>query len=359
MRFIIILSIISTAFGCSNSDGTAIIGAEYYRKVSTRAIKDIFPLYPISPDSARAVNCFQVSRDTAGRIIEIAFLKEGEPALNPAVNFAKLSIAYTDSSETWRLLDLDGRSCFPQSNIDHIVYYMDKNKFARKKTNFDADGNEVEDSIGVSTYLLVPDTKNRIAKVFRSNARGDTIIDNNGVYADTLIYDDRGNITLWSFYSRDGRLANSSQGIAITLFEYDQKGNIIEIRFLDAESLLAVNGELGFARIRTEYNEAGNVSSIAAYKPIDSVPDDSGSLFQLISIRYDDKGNKTKMSTRTFRDEIVQNEVEISYDMAGDPVTATYNFYVNEESDLAKAIVEYQNGVEVKRTYIDKYGNIR
>jgi hypothetical protein len=354
MREMIILTLLMMTYTYSHADS-----AKYYRSVSTKGIKEFVLQGPVSPYMADRVNCFRITSDTLGRIVEVVYLKDGKPAIHPTFHYGRLTIKCSDTSEVWQMLDLNDKPSFPRPEMASLVYYFSQEGVPREKINYGAADNVIEDSAGVARYLFIPDASLRIARMLRTNIKGDTIVDFNGVYEDRFTYDEEGNIAKWAYYSQDGRLTKSNQGVAFTRFEYDHVGNVSQIGFYDEDSRLVLNNEFDWARSRMKYTEYGQISSLANFRPDVSISGDTGAISMYTTMSYDDSGNRILTCVRQFIGGVAQNEVETHYDENGVVTKAVYNFFVNEKSDLAKAVVEYKNGAEVKRTYIDKYGNIR
>jgi YD repeat-containing protein len=352
IRITAFIAISMTFCHCSNAENV-----QYYREINTRGFRDFIMQCRIESNLALTVNCFRVRSDTLGRVVEVVYFKDGKPAFNPVYNYNKLTIEYTDSSDVWRLMDLDSKPSFTQANLACIVYQLDSNGVPREKRFYDPNGKITEDSFGVAVYLLSHDTTNRVISMLSTSSNGDTIIDNNGVYEERLSYDTDGNTIEIGYYSPQGRLSNSNQGVAVTKFEYDEIGNVTQIVFLDENSQLCVNNELDFARSEIEYLDCGYVSTIREFRPDDVANEDSGSLCQSTTLTYDDKGNRTKMVVQTYEGGIVQNQVEYEYSGDGDVTRKTYYLYVNKKSDLFKAEILYRNGKIPDTTFIDKFGN--
>jgi len=353
MRIPIFLLISVTFFCCSYADSS-----QFYRQVGTTGIRHFVLQYPVATDLAQSVNCYRVERDTNGRIIEVVYIKDGKPAFNPVFHYSKLLIVYTDSSEIWRLLDLEGKPSIRQPDMAYYAYYYDSDGLPKEKINYDINGNMIEDSAGISKYLITSQVNERVTRVLRTNIAGDTIIDNDGVYEDRLTYDENGNIIEWAFYSLKGDLSRNKEGFAMSKFEYDKNRNNTQMTFLDENLHLCLNEALECARMRLSYDENGNISSMTSFRPDSSISADSGSLSLTSEALYDEKGNKIKMIVRCFDKGSRLNKVETEYDKNGEILTEIYFFHENEESPLAKAEVRYKDGKEIDTTYFDKDGNI-
>jgi len=259
----------------------------YYRHIDFSGVHNVKLKYPINPDTTKSGYYFKVVFDGRGRIVSIKFPNVGGQGNDPKVIYSTLSISYSSRREKRLFFDPRGLSVINEKGVYSEIYALNSKGFPKSMANLDNNGKTIEDSLGVSSYVLKTDDRGLITDCLRLNIKGDTIIDNKGYYRTHFIYANGGFIVEQANYEKDGALSEAANGIAIIRYKYDSLGNIIEEYYFDENNRPKGEIENKAASLKYFYDGVGRAVECRYFNEFDELVDNS---CPILKINYDEDG---------------------------------------------------------------------
>jgi hypothetical protein len=348
--------VLITVFSCLT------YGAEFYRDFDISRINHVQLKFRLDPQNSELLNClkkyYKIEFTQNNKIGKIIYMSSGKTAYTSEKHFASIEIEYSDSSETWRYLDLDGKLCFPDSEMGCFIYYYDYNGNAKCKINYDKKGEPMADSLGAVKYIYSINDTAREIQVNILDYKSKEITDSNGIFRESIIYDSLGNEIEIKFFSENGESIPGEFGIIHNLMEYNDKGNVVKMVFLDSQGKPHINNRLGAAELEYEYDDDGNVILMKYYKALNDTTLVPLTVGNSIRVLYDKCGRMTNMIIYPNDDKTSAAKIDIEYDTDGNKTKQTY-YNKTDFNGPASIVVLYDpNGIEIGTTYFDKDGNV-
>jgi uncharacterized protein YuzE len=245
--------------------------------------------YPVNPKDYKKINCYRVEYNEEGRIINAVFLKGGKPVMDVYNELSSIEIQYSDNNEKWFYRDVDGKSTV--YNVEYESYDYDSTGKLLSCTNYSAEGEIVEDSVGIAKYIYDVDSLNNIISNRRVNLYDDTTMNYRRQYKDVYKYDSRGNLIEVANFDENNDLLLDLNCVAITRFDYNENNEIIDVAYFDVFNERTISKDEKASRIILEYDSNGNCIQMECLDENNNLLFNDENGYSYIQFQYYDNGN--------------------------------------------------------------------
>ncbi len=312
-------------------------GVEYYRYLQfSETPYDIEKgTHKITPEEAKSVNSYKFTRDDAGRLISVEYVR-GDVLLGYGAmgNASKITYTYDGNTQVKHFFDYKNQPVESQG-VFAYQYSLDENGNRRGLMFLDKDGNMIENRNKIHSYTWnkLPDG---MIKENRYNLQGKEVIMNEfcPFYELRFSYNDKGYTTRMANYQGDSLYNCTAEncgdiGVSYFAFEPNENGD------LQSFSVHNVVGQLsnlywGWAKRLNKVDANGNVLETAVFDQDDEYL--GGKNVPVTQYEYDEHGAVVKVRNMD-KDRKLLNDpktgvaiTEYTYDQVGQRAdTLTYD----------------------------------
>jgi len=323
---------------------------EYFRHIDDEGIEPLIGKHQVNEETALKINCYRFVYNEQSRLIEVEYIKEGNPGKDPRLGVTKFIIKYENGIEFRSHLDTEGNPISDTTGVYKYKRILDKENNTVLAINYDEKGNIIKDIFGVAQYYTFLNEKGMPIRYFHLNEKGDTITHAMGLYEVRQKYDQTGNVIEIYNYGKDGRLGgNQTFGPVIYRSKFDKHGNWIEGRVYGSDGKLANTEHLPYAVRQSKYDEKGNKKEEFYY-------DNNNKLLSKIKF-YKNGSTLESWSHMSFAQPKIPELANISYlygkfDKNGSLIELSYH---DEDEKLME---RDDNGIAIERYEYNEKGEI-
>lgn len=332
-----LLAFLSLGFMACNSGGKetdenteTTQAVKHYRHIlfSETAFDGINGTHEISADQAKNINNYKFTYDEKNRPVSIEFCR-GDVLLGySSTGAAKITIEYTDSTETRLYFDKEGKSKEVNGKVFKSVFSTDATGMRTGLKFYDKEGNQIENRNKIANYTWkkLPDG---MIKENRFNLAGEEVVMNQfcPFYELRFTYDDRGFVKRMANYQAD-TLYNCTEencgdiGVSYFAFDVNDKGDLLKFTVCNTVGQLS-NLYWGWAKFEQKLDENGNLTEIAYWDQDNEYL--SGKSVPVRQFKYDEHGAVTEVTFMDSERNVINDPkegfaiVEYKYNEQGNP----------------------------------------
>lgn len=295
---------------------------------SETAFDGINGSHEISAEEAKTINNYKFTYDEKNRPVSIEFCRDSILLNYSSTGAAKITIAYTDSTETQLYFDKDGKSKVVDGEVFKSVFSTNATGMRTGLRFFDKEGKQIENRNKIASYTWskLPDG---MVKENRYNMAGEEVVMNEfcPFYELRFTYDDRGFVKRMANYQADtlyNCTAENCGDIGVSYFSFDisDKGDLQKFTVYNTVGQLS-NLYWGWAKFENKIDENGYVTERAFWDQDDEYL--AGKSVPVRHIKYDEHGSKIEEVLMDGERNVINDPnngiaiFEYKYDVQGHP----------------------------------------
>jgi YD repeat-containing protein len=286
--------------------------------------------HELTPEQAKEINNYKFTRDDAGRLASVEYVRGEEPLSYGSLGgAAKITYEYIDNLQIKRFFDKNGEQV-ESGGVFTYEYTLDENGTRTALRFLDRDGNPVENRNKIHNYvwMILPDGKLQekrynLAKEetvmnpfcpfyelrFTYNDKG--YVTEMANYMDDKLYNctaencgdigvsyfefesnEQGDLLKFSVYNVTGQMSNLYWGWSRRVSSYDDNGYVLETATFDQDNEY-VGGKM-IPVTQSSYDKHGAVVEVRNMDKDRNIINNPDSGVAITQYNYDEKGNRTE-----------------------------------------------------------------
>lgn len=303
---------------------------KHYRHIlfSETAFDNVKGIRELTAEEAKTVNNYKFTFDDKKRPVTIEFCR-GEVILGySSTGAAKITIEYTDSTETRLYFDKDGKAKVVNGEVFKSVFSLNETGMRTGLKFYDKEGNQIENHNKIASYTWAK-LPNDMIKENRFNLAGDEVVMNEfcPFYELRFSYDDQGVVKRMANYEADTLYNCTAEncgdiGVSYFTFDINEHGDLQKFTVLNTVGQLS-NLYWGWAKFENKIDEYGNTTEIAFWDQDDEYL--AGKSIPVRQYKYDEYGAKIEETLMDGERNIINHPkngfaiVEYNYNDQGHP----------------------------------------
>lgn len=272
---------------------------KHYRHIlfSETSFDNVQGTYELTGEETKTVNNYKFTYDEKNRPIAIEYCRAETLLGYSSTGAAKITITYTDNSETRLYFDKDGKEKLVSGKVYKSVFSLDETGMRTGLTFYDKEGINIENRNKVASYTWAKLPDNMI-KENRFNLAGEEVVMNEfcPFYELRFTYDEKGFVKRMANYEADtlyNCTAENCGDIGVSYFTFDisEKGDLQKFTVLNTVGQLS-NLFWGWAKFEIKVDDNGNVLERAFWDQDDEYL--AGKSIPVRQYKYDQHGAKVE-----------------------------------------------------------------
>ncbi len=339
LTYLLALAMCISFFACNSSEGESknenenaqvTENVKHYRHLlfSETPFDQIQGVHELTADESKNINNYKFTYDEKNRPVSIEFCRDSILLGYSRTGAAKITIDYTDNTETLLYFDKEGNPKTVNGEVFKSVYSIRENGLRNGLKFYGKEGEEIENRNKIAYYKWekLPDG---LIKENRFNLAGEEVVLNQfcPFYELRFEYNDKGFVQQMSNYQGDTLYDCTAEncgdiGVSYFSFNLSEKGDLQKFIVRNTVGQLS-NLYWGWAKFERTLDKNGYMTEIKYWDQDDEFL--AGKAIPVYSYKYDAHGAITEITAMDAEKNIINNPengvaiTEFKYDEQGHP----------------------------------------